>query len=90
MVDLDRSLPDHCAKRITMARRRLIAERPLTSTERWRRYRDRLRGIEVPDAPGAMTAVSYLEAMFPGYRLPTWDDVIAAASDVAVREEDAA
>jgi hypothetical protein len=71
----------------TMPRRRLIPERPLTSTERVRRHRLRKRSVKVPPAP---KPANYFEAMFPGYSLPTLDEVFAAAARDDPSVEDAA
>jgi hypothetical protein len=66
----------------TMARRRLMPERPLTSTERWRRHRLRKQGIEPPPAPTTpkpLGAADYFEETF-GIRLLTMEEAIAAAA----------
>jgi hypothetical protein len=58
----------------------------LTSTERWRRHRDRLRGLAVPAAPRAQKRVgsaAYLEELL-GCKIPTWDDVVAAAAGAGI------
>jgi hypothetical protein len=57
LVDLALSLPDLARREATMARARLNPNGPpLTATGRWRRYRDRKRGLGVPDAPHASLA----------------------------------
>jgi hypothetical protein len=66
-----------------MARPRLNPERPLTSTERWRRHRDRKRGLDVPPAPGRPqpscgTLSGLLSADDMG--VLTWDELTAALS----------
>jgi hypothetical protein len=73
-----------------MARRRLNPERVLSPSERWRRHRLRKRGIEPPPAPRRLTAADHFEAMFPGYSVPTLDEIFAAASEARASVEDAA
>jgi hypothetical protein len=69
-----------------MPRRRLNADHVLTPTERSRRHRDRLRGLAVPAAPAAQKRVgsaAYLEELL-GCKLPTLEDVLAAAAGVGI------
>jgi hypothetical protein len=60
-----------------MARLRLNPERVLTSTERWRRSRDRRRGLPVPEVPRLETPGRALaEAMEAcGVPLASFDDI---------------
>jgi hypothetical protein len=54
----------------------------LTSTERWRRFRLRQRGVEPPPAPAApkpLGAADYFEETL-GIRLLTMEELIAAAA----------
>jgi hypothetical protein len=62
-----------------MPRRRLIAERVLSSTERVRRHR--LRGIEPPPAPGRSqpdcglpTFEELVRMVYPDVSLPVWPE----------------
>jgi hypothetical protein len=70
----------HLGMELFVPRRRLIPERTLTPTERSRRHRLRLRGVEPPAAPGrpeqpdfgVPTFEQLIEMTFPGCILPTW------------------
>jgi hypothetical protein len=66
-----------------MPRARLNVDRVLTPTERSRRHRLRLRGVEVPDAPRAPTPADEFERLL-GCKLLTLEELCAAAVEAGI------